>query len=382
MRSITFLQPRQLTFGAGCVQECINYIVVLPEARVHIVSSPSLKDVAFEIQQGVQRAGCVVTANRGITAEPTISAFEEALTRARESKPTCIVGVGGGSPLDVAKLIASFVDNEQNIRDTFGIGLLGPRTCHLVCVPTTSGTGSEVSPNAILLDEASHMKKGVVSPHLVPDATFVDPALTYSMPPGVTTFTGLDALTHCVEAYTNIFAHPLVDLYALRGIELCARHLVDAGRDGTNAEARAGMSQASLYGGLCLGPVNTAAVHALAYPLGGEFHIAHGLSNALLLPAVFRFNAEASPKRHAEVAVALGAKPGVSNLETALKGADLLAAISEACGLTLDLGQHGVSRKDVPRLAKAALSVTRLMKNNPRALSQMDVERIYLQCFA
>src|SRR5262249_48336492 len=159
----------------------------------------------------------------------------------------------------------------------------------LVCLPTTAGTGSEVSPNAILLDEADQLKKGVVSPYLVPDAAYVDPQLTRSVPPSVTAATGLDALTHCIEAYANKFAHPAVDLYALQGVGIIAQNLLRAVRNGGDMEARTELSLGSFYGGLCLGPVNTAAVHALAYPLGGQFHVAHGVSNAVLLPHVIRF---------------------------------------------------------------------------------------------
>jgi len=333
------------------------------------------------MQQELLSAGCSVTTDCASAGEPTISVFNSALARARSADPTCIVGIGGGSALDLAKLLAAFVRNDQRVEDAFGIGLLTSRNCHLVCIPSTSGTGSEVSPNAILLDEAAQLKKGVISPYLVPDAAFIDPALTYSVPPAVTAYTGLDALTHLIEAYTNRFAHPLVDLYALEGIALCARFLPRAVHKPNDAEAREGMSRASLYGGLCLGPVNTAAVHALAYPLGGEFHLPHGLSNAVLLPAVFRFNAEASPERHADLALALGATPQSTALATALAGAAQLEQLTRDCGVDTDLSHHGISRSSIPHLATAALTVQRLLRNNPRDITQADAEVIYAQCF-
>jgi len=382
MRTITFLQPKRLTFGSGCITECVAYLAALGAPRVHIVSSPSMTERVDILRGALTASGCDVSTDLCVNAEPTLRMFEEALVRAREAGPSCVLGVGGGSALDVAKLIAAFVYSKQTVQEAFGIGLLASRECHLVCVPSTSGTGSEVSPNAILLDEIAALKKGVVSPFLVPDATFIDPELTHTVPPPVTAFTGLDALTHCVEAYTNKFAHPLVDVYALQGIVLCAKHLAAAVRNGNDAEARSGMSMASLYGGLCLGPVNTAAVHALAYPLGGEFHLAHGLSNAMLLSPVFRFNAKAAPCRHAEVARAMGAPPGKSDEETANIGADLLVRLAEDCGLVLDLARYGVTRKDIPRLAESAMTVTRLLKNNPRPVDRADAEELYEQCFA
>jgi len=277
--------------------------------------------------------------------------------------------------------VAALARGRQNVAEVFGINLLQGRELFLVCLPTTAGTGSEVSPNAILLDEADELKKGAVSPHLVPDAAFVDPRLTHSVPPAVTAATGLDALTHCIEAYTNRFAHPAVDLYALQGIRLISANLLKAVRNGTDAEARAALALGSLYGGLCLGPVNTAAVHALSYPLGGRFHIAHGVSNAVLLPPVLRFNFSAAPERYADVAVALGVKRGKSAAATAEKGVEFLAGLSRDCGVPQRLSDFGIRRDAIPSLAKAAMQVTRLLKNNPRPVTEADAVGIYTAIF-
>ena len=381
MRSITFLQPNRLTFGTGCLSEALTYLAALPSRRIHVVHSSSLAPVVDRMQRELLAAGCTVTTDCVPAGEPTVAVFASALARTRSADPTCIVGIGGGSALDLAKLLAAFVRNDQCVEDTFGIGLLASRNCHLVCIPSTSGTGSEVSPNAILLDESAQLKKGVISPHLVPDAAFIDPTLTHSVPPAVTAYTGLDALTHLIEAYTNRFAHPLVDLYALEGIALCARFLTRAVQNPNDAEAREAMSRASLYGGLCLGPVNTAAVHALAYPLGGEFHLPHGLSNAVLLPAVFRFNAHADPKRHAEVALALGTPKQSTPLETAYAGAITIEKLSADCGIDADLTHYGLDGNSITRMATVAMTVTRLLRNNPREITHSDAERIYAQCF-
>jgi len=320
MRTITFLQPTRLVFGQGCLEDCVEYVALQAQRRVRVVSSRSMRRVAEELGSKLTAKGSTVTFDFSIDREPTLAMFAAALAEARAVNANCFVGIGGGSVLDVAKLLAAFAESEQKIEESFGIGLLTGRAAHLVCLPTTAGTGSEVSPNAILLDEAAKLKKGVISPFLVPDATFIDPLLTRTVPAAVTAATGLDTLTHCIEAYTNKFAHPLVDVYALEGVRLCAAYLARAVRDGEDLEAREGMARASLYGGLCLGPVNTAAVHALAYPLGGEFHLAHGVSNAVLLAAVFRFNLEADVERHAAVAAALGVAPKGSATQTALAG--------------------------------------------------------------
>jgi len=281
--------------------------------------------------------------------------------------------------------VAALLDGKQKIGEVFGIGLLKGRTPLLICVPTTAGTGSEVSPNAILLDDSDEMKKGVVSPWLVPDAAFIDAELTLSVPPAVTAMTGLDALTHCIEAYTNKFAHPVVDIWAIEGVRLIASSLAEAVREPSNLAAREKMALGSLYGGLCLGPVNTAAVHALSYPLGGRYHVAHGHANAILLPHVVRFNIPTAPERYAAVALALGAAPAASDEATAEAGIDQLWRLIDATGLEMNLSilgsGLGIDESKTPQLAAAGLGVTRLMKNNPRPMSQQDAEAIYNAAF-
>ena len=382
MRTVTFLQPRRLVFGRGCLEDCAEYVASQQQRRVHVVSSRSLRQVSEELGARLVASGRAVTFDFSIDREPTLAMFECALAAAREAGANCFVGIGGGSVLDVAKLLAAFAESEQTVEQTFGIGLLAGRRSHLVCLPSTAGTGSEVSPNAILLDETARLKKGVISPYLVPDATFIDPLLTRTVPSAVTAATGLDTLTHCIEAYTNKFAHPLVDVYALEGVRLCAEYLTRAVSDGENLEAREGMARASLYGGLCLGPVNTAAVHAMAYPLGGEFHLAHGVSNAVLLATVFRFNIEAAVDRHAAVALALGATARKTTRETAEAGADRLEELVRECGLSTDLGSHGIPLEAVPQMAASAATVTRLLRNSPRDLSVAEIESLYRKCFS
>jgi alcohol dehydrogenase class IV len=193
----------------------------------------------------------------------------------------------------------------------------------------------------------------------------------------VTAATGVDALVHCIEAYANRFAHPMVDLYALQGVRLIGASLLRAVEKGDDLEARAEMALGSLYGGLCLGPVNTAAVHALAYPLGGEFHVAHGVSNAVLLPAVMAFNLPASPQRYADIALALGVEPGDTPLETAQRGVARIRELYAQCGVPAHLSELGISADSIPRMAEWAMKVTRLLKNNLRELTASDAEEIY-----
>jgi alcohol dehydrogenase class IV len=377
VHTITLLQVPRLTIGSGCLAECRQFLLDRGVTRALVIAPPFARKMAEHVLEGIPLSQIDDT----VDAELSVSSFNVILARAQEFQPDAVIGLGGGSALDVAKLVAALLDGKQKIGEVFGIGLVKGRSPLLVCVPTTAGTGSEVSPNAILLDDSDEMKKGVVSPWLVPDAAFIDAELTLSVPPAVTAATGLDALTHCIEAYTNKFAHPVVDVWAIEGVRLIAGALADAVRQPGNLRARENMALGSLYGGLCLGPVNTAAVHALSYPLGGRYHVAHGHANAILLPHVTRFNIPAAPDRYAAVALALGAAPAASDEATAEAGIAQLWRLIDATGLEMSLSALGIGEKETPQLAAAGLGVTRLMKNNPRPMSQQDAEAIYHAAF-
>ncbi len=374
--NLTLEQPGKIAFGLGSRWQLVQDLSARKPRRAFIVTAPAMRSDAEDLMDSI-RDGVTVSIWDSVVGEPTVEMFELARGVCRDFRPDLCVGIGGGSVLDMAKLVAAFNDSDQRISHAFGVGKLSGRRTRLACLPTTSGTGSEVSPNAILLDEGSRLKRAVVSPHLIPDSAYVDPELTVSVPPDVTAYTGFDALTHCIEAYANLFAHPMIDLYALEGIRLAAANLGPAYRDGNNLEARQGMSLASLYGGLCLGPVNTGAVHALAYPLGGEFRVPHGLSNSVLLPHVLEFNIPAMPDRYAEIARSLGAEGGASSLEVAFRGLDIIRGLMQTCGMPRRLCEIGIPREAMPEMAASAMTVTRLLKNNPRAVTLSDARGIY-----
>lgn len=377
MNPITLLQPPRIVFGNGCAVQSAEFLARRGVKRVLLVTSKSVRPQLEFVVEALKKSGGEVIENQFVPPEPTLNFFESALAEARGAKIDSVLGIGGGSVLDIAKLMAGLVRGSQNAAEVFGVDLLPGRALPLVCLPTTAGTGSEVSPIAVLLDAAAELKKGVVSPHLVPDAAFVDPLLTLTVPPAVTAATGLDALTHCIEGFANKFAHPVTDTYALRGIRLISENLPRAVRDGGDAEARANVALGSLYGGLCLGPVGTAAIHALSYPLGGRFHVAHGLSNALLAPHVLRFNFSAAPERYAEIAAALGVERNGSMLAMAERGVETLTRLSRDCGVPQKLSDLKIPRDAIPAMAQAAMQVTRLLKNNLRPLTEADAARIY-----
>lgn len=380
LKSITILQPPRTVFGPGCFEQFVTDTVNSGRKKLFVVTIASMTETLAPAFQKLAGAGIEVKLDQSVTGEPSFAGFETVLEGAKAFDADGVVGIGGGSVLDVAKLAAAQLRNTQATDDVKGIGNLKERQTHLVCIPTTAGTGSEVSPNAIFLN-ASGDKIGVISPFLVPDAAYVDPMLTLSVPPFITAATGIDALAHCLEAYTNKFAHPVIDTIALEGVRLVSSHLLKAVMQGEDVEARTAVALGSMYGGMCLGPVNTTAAHALAYPLGADYHLSHGLSVALLLPAVMEYNLVASPERFAAVALALGADRRPSALETATEGVRLMKALIAACGLPTTLKDAKIEYGTIDKMAADAMKVQRLLKNNCRDLTQKDAANIFKAAF-
>ncbi len=381
MRTLTIIHPHRLVFGPDSLHQFVSDFIATGLRRLLVVTAPAVLPLIEPRLEELKRNRVDTFVDATTTAEPAVSSFLTILERARGFQADSVLGVGGGSVLDVAKLVAGLNESSQSIHDVFGIGNLRGRRTYLICIPTTSGTGSEVSPNAILLDAGEGIKKAVISPHLIPDAAYVDPKLTLTLPPRVTAETGMDALTHCIEVYANKRAHPLTDLYALEGIRLIGKYLKRAVIDGHDLQARTYLALASMYGGIGLGPVNTAAVHALSYPLNGFFRIPHGLSNALLLPHVVEFNLDAAPERYAAIAMALGAEQKVSTFETAAEAVRLLKQLSQDIGLPTRLRELNIAEESLDRIASMGMEVTRLLQNNVKELRLDDARNIVRAAF-
>lgn len=379
--SFNIFFPGKLVFGNGKFSLLAADVLAMQPRKVFIQTIDALRDTIAPFVAELTKAGIGVQTDTSVVAEPSFSDFEKLMGKAAVFNPDLVVGIGGGSVLDIAKLIAAQLDNEQSLREYVGIGLLKGRKKKLICVPATSGTGSEVSPNAILVDDTDNQKKGIISPFLVPDMVYVDPLLTISVPPAITAATGMDALTHCLEAYTNKFATPFIDLFAREGMKLIAANIERAVLHGTDAAAREKVALGSLYGGFCLGPVNTAGVHALSYPLGSMYHLAHGLSNAVLLPWVMEYNMMAVPHRYADVAEALGCERSTDALATARAGVEKIRELNTACGIPEKLREVGVLESSIPQMAAEAMKIQRLLVNNPREIKEADAIAIFKSAY-
>lgn len=314
-----------------------------------------------------------VTVFGEVKPEPDLPNLEKALALAEQLRPDLVVGFGGGSAMDLAKLVAVLPGSGQTFTEVVGPEKVIGRKVALFQVPTTAGTGSEGGTRALVTDPATQNKAAVQSRYMLADVAIVDPDLTLTVPPAVTAATGVDAMAHCVEAFTSRKAHPLIDLYALEGIRLVGRFLKRAVTDGADREARAGLALASMYGGFCLGPVNTTAGHAVAYPLGTRHHIPHGLACALVFPHTLAFNAPVAPEKTELVLQALGLP--ASAQESVVR--DVTHRFCAGLGIEMRLSALGVPRDDLDAMATEAHAIRRLLDNNPRDLTRDQILGFY-----
>ncbi|MCD2172182.1 iron-containing alcohol dehydrogenase [Rhizobium sp. C4] len=381
MNQFTFSTTKSVVFGAGSLGRLGEAVAATMGQRVIVVTDPGMMTTGIvdRALAALAGAGVEATVFADVEADPPESVVIAAAELARANGAKGVIGIGGGSSLDVAKLVALLAIGQERLAEVYGVGKAkGPRL-PLVLVPTTSGTGSEVTPIAIVTTGASE-KMGVVSPVLLPDIALLDPELTYGLPPHVTAATGIDAMVHAIEAYTSSSPNnnPLSRTLAVQALELMAPAILSAVRDGRNEKARADMLLGSMLAGQAFANSPVAAVHALAYPLGGHFHIPHGLSNALVLPHVLRFNAVTA--HHAYVELAPHVFPDLAALtgqERVAAFCDRLAQLSTDCGLPQTLRQMQITEDWLPRLAADAMRQTRLLVNNPRPLTEADALSIY-----
>lgn len=325
--------------------------------------------------------GWQVTVIDDVVADPPEHIVLEATERARQANAEVVLGLGGGSSMDVAKLIAVLLPATQSIQDMYGVKKVMGTRLPLVQMPTTAGTGSEVTAVSIVTTGET-TKMGVVAPQLFADLAILDAELTLGLPRGATAATGIDAMVHAIEAYTSAhLKNPVSDMLAVRALQLLSQNLMRACDNGHDLAAREAMLLGAMFAGQSFANSPVAAVHALAYPIGGIFHVAHGLSNALVLPHVMKFNAPAACKRYAELCD--GVLPGTTGSDET-KTAALIAHIEgliEATGIPRTLREVGVKQADLSRMASDAMLQTRLLVNNPREVTEADAFSIYSAAF-
>ena len=325
----------------------------------------------------LEQQGIKVAVFSEVVADPPEDVVLTAVDFARDHGAELVIGLGGGSSMDVAKLVAVLANNTQPLQHMYGIGKVTGQRLPLIQVPTTAGTGSEVT-NIAIVTTGETTKMGVVSPQLYADIAVLDAALTLGLPPVVTAATGIDAMVHAIEAYTSKHKkNPLSDMLARQALSLLSANLVKACENGRDLEVRQAMLLGACLAGQAFSNAPVAAVHALAYPIGGIYHVAHGLSNSLVLPHVLRFNLSHAANHYAELAAIV--VPHASGSEDARAQALIVAMqqIAKITGIETTLQQVGISEHDLDRLADDAMLQTRLLDNNPREVTREDARAIY-----
>jgi alcohol dehydrogenase class IV len=379
MAPFTFNTTSSIRMGAGLMDELGSIAKAICGERVLLITDPGMMatGIVDRALASLKAGGVAVTVFADVQADPPESVILAATAAAKDV--TGIIGLGGGSSIDVAKLAALLATGRETLKDVYGVGMAkGPRL-PLIAVPTTAGTGSEVTPISIVTTGASE-KMGVVSPVIIPDLALLDPELTRDLPAHVTAATGVDAMVHAIEAYASASPNnnPISRALACEALRLMGASLERAVTAPHDMEARADMLLGSLLAGQAFANSPVAAVHALAYPIGGHFKVPHGLSNALVLPHVLRFNAETAPEAYADLApIAFPKLAGLGTKEAAVGFADELAALSARCGLPENLRGVGITKDDLPLLTRDAMNQTRLLVNNPREVTDADAQAIY-----
>lgn len=380
----SFSTAGRIVFGAGRIRELRPLLTEMACRRPLVILDPGLKASGLldETLRSLQGGNLGPIEFARVEPDPPESVIQAAVALATEQAADGVIGIGGGSSLDTAKLVALLARSPQPLADIYGVERAKGSRLPLVLAPTTAGTGSEVTPIAVVTTPG-HEKQGVVAPQLLADVALLDPELTLTLPAAVTAATGVDAMVHAIEAFTSkLLKNPISDALALQALRLLHRNLPRVLQDGRDREAREAMLEGSLLAGMAFANAPVAAVHALAYPLGARFHLAHGVTNALMLAHVVAFNLETCPDWYAQLAAAI--VPGGEALDrTAAARAFLreMQGLNAAAGLPRRLRDVGIPESVLPTLATEAARIERLLRNNPRPVTADDALCLYRQAW-
>lgn len=378
--------PSDVICGRGALAQMLAHVKASGVERVGLLvdgavyRQPAVEALVQELRACMQAVSLV----SDIPAEPSVAQVLEVyagLNRTRGGMQM-VIAIGGGSTLDTAKIICAMLTNPAYADDVTDVNRIVAKPCPLYVAPTSAGTGAEATINAIVLIPEKKVKQGVVHPFFLPQKVFLDAELTRSLPPKLTASTGLDAFCHCIETYISRKHTPFSRLYALEGLRLIARYLLRAYRDGEDMEAREGMLLAAFYGGVAIRCSSTVAVHALSYPLGGAYHIPHGIANAMLLPYVIAFNMDALGDDLYAIAEAMGLElPADDRAASEQAVVDAIFAMTTELGIPNRLSVFGVPASDLDFLVESAAGVRRLLDQNPKPMSRDDIASVYAKLF-
>jgi alcohol dehydrogenase class IV len=373
-------QPKTLITGVGAVDQLGIEAKKLNGSKVLVITDQGVSDcgMCIDVERPLVEAGLAVDFYDKAVPEPPMSTIEEIVRIVEKGGYDLIVGFGGGSPIDVAKAAAVLPHTGDTVYDYVGIDQVKKKGLPIIAIPTTAGTGSECTAIAIFANEKLNVKQGLVSPFLMPNVALIDPALTLSCPPNVTAASGMDALIHNIEAYTSVNATMHTDSLAYEGIKLISQSIRTAVYDGSNMWARDAMAMGSMMGGIAFGNAGVGAVHALSYPIGGMFHVPHGVANTMVLPWAMDFNKLACLRWFRQIGEAMGENMnGLSDREAADKTVAALRLLADDLGVPQYLSDVDIPESAIPDLVEGAKTQARLWNNNPRKYTPDDMEQVY-----
>ncbi|GIN91282.1 alcohol dehydrogenase [Siminovitchia terrae] len=377
-----FNLPTSIEFGNGTVKHVGKRAKELGGTMALILTDKGLAKtgVLEKVTCAFDQEGIHYLVYDEVTPNPKDVDCQKAYQQYKDKNIDLLVGLGGGSSMDTAKAIGTLLTHGGELRERYGVNLLEQEITPLICIPTTSGTGSEVTTGSVITDTDTKQKEAILDIRIAPKLAILDPELTLSLPRFLTAATGMDALTHAIEAYTSNISQPISDGLSLYSIELIAKYLPQAVENGNNLEARRNMLVASLIAGMAFDNADLGAVHAMAEPLGGLYDTPHGVANAIFLPYVFENNIPSDPEKHAEIALKLGARPGQSPEGTALEGVRLLKELANHIGIPSFSSLSDVNPDDFPFLAEGAFK--HLCTNtNSRKLTYDDYLKLFQSAY-
>jgi len=384
-QAFTITQPTKIHFGTGAINDLPKIIKETGGTKPLLVLDPGLIKAGIDkkIRSPLDDAGINYSIFDAIDPEPGLRLADAGTVSAKKNNCDCVIGVGGGSAMDVAKAVSILLTNGGQAVDYLGLGKIKKPGVPKIMVPTSAGTGAEVTFTAVFINEETGSKGGMNGDPLYPDVALLDPELTTSLPAHITATTGIDALTHALEAFTSIEAHPLSEMYSIKAMELIVDNIRSAYADGRNIKARGNMLLGSLLGGKALATAGVGLVHAMAYPLGGMFGIAHGLANAVLLPYVTEYNLIGNLTKHAILAEILGQEvSGLSLRDAGEVTVEELHLLNHDLNIPRSLKELQISEDALPEMAEVALTVARPIENNPRQPTKEDIIAIYQEAMA
>jgi len=371
-----FNSVRRIVHGCGSIQSVGEEAKRLGAGTILVITDPGVQRAGIldVLARQLESSGLRAEFFTGVEPDPKIEVVAESLEAARKAKPDVIIGMGGGSSLDIAKATSVLMTNEGPIDKYFGMELVPKPGLPLLLIPTTAGTGSEMTSISVLSDTKNDVKKGIVSEHMFAKAVLLDPELTMGLPPALTATTGMDALVHAIESYTGVRATPFTDLLNHESISLIASNLRQAYANGSNKTARENMLYASCLSGMAFSNTQNGLIHAIALAIGGKFHLPHGLLTAFICPWVMEFNLLANPSKFIEIARLFGENVhGLPQIEAARLSVKAVKSLLDDLGISYALQSHGVPREAIPDLACATMGAARLISNNPRAVTEKCV---------